>query len=273
LQEALIIPQKPLSAFIDCLWFQEGFSPTHARERVLPDGYTEIIINLHEDRLDVGDDDPKADFVTSSGSLMYGPRSKPFIISRLRPTAILGIHFRPGGLSPFLKLPVEELHNQTVPLEMIWGQHSHDLRERLLNAPSLPYRFQVVEEFLNARLRPTFTPHPAVTYTLHALRLPSNITKIGDIADHLGISSRRLSQVFREQVGMTPKAFHRLQRFQRVLRVVDRTHDIDWTALALSCGYFDQAHFIHDFKSFCGITPVEYYQQAGRRSGHVPVSS
>ena len=86
-----------------------------------------------------------------------------------------------------------------------------------------------------------------------------------------GISKRRFEQVFNEQVGLTPKLFCRIRRFQRVLQLINEQNDIDWTDVALSCGYFDQSHFIHDFQSFSGINPTEYVTRGSRYVNHVPM--
>ena len=240
---------------------------------MLPDGYAEIIINLYEDRLDVCGEAPNSKFVKSSGSLLYGPRTRPFTINTSRPTTILGIHFRPGGLSPFLNLPVAELHNRIVPLEIIWGHDSRILRERLLQAQTLEPRFQIIERYLITKLHTSFVPHPAVIFTLNQLKFPAPGARIGLIVEQLGISSRHFSHIFGQQVGMTPKMYHRLRRFQTILNHIDCDWitDINWGDLALSYGFFDQAHFIHDFKTFSSLTPNNYYEQLERRPGHVPV--
>ena len=75
-------------------------------------------------------------------------------------------------------------------------------------------------------------------------------------------NSRRFIQIFRDEVGLTPKLLCRVLRFQEVINTIEKRDAVDWVDIALSCGYFDQAHFIHDFRSFAGITPTGY--QAGK---------
>jgi AraC-like DNA-binding protein len=270
LHQALVIPREPLAAHIAGLWFQESLLSLHARERVLPDGCCELIINLQEDRLDIERGEKSGDFEVVSGSLLYGPHTRPFIINRSRPTSILGVHFHPGGLFPFINMPTDSLHNQVVTLEAIWGVQGRDLRERLLEAFSLGERFRLIERFLLEKWQLSYTSHTAVMWSLNLLRTAPH-QKIKNVVEQSGLSERRFSQIFREQVGMPSKRYQRLQRFQAALHMIDQKEQVDWADLAASCGYFDQAHFVHDFRSFSGFTPSGYHQHVGRRPGHVPL--
>lgn len=267
------VPQPPLSNFIACLWFQEDYLPPHSRERVLPDGSVEIVINLREDRLAIAGANGKSSFEQGCGSLVYGPRTEIFLIDTTAATSILGVHFKSGGAFPFFRIPADEIHNCIFPLNLFWGSQTEDLRDRLMNTQSVIEKFYLFEAFLKTQLIRHPSRHPAVDYALCRLQSPLSTGKIADIVEQCGVSSRRLSQVFREQVGMTPKAFYRLQRFQIALQIINRGEDISWIDIALSCGYFDQSHFVHDFKVFSGLTPVEYQLQTGKRPGHVPITA
>jgi len=110
--------------------------------------------------------------------------------------------------------------------------------------------------------------HPAVAYGLERFQQGS---RVDAVAGQIGLSSRRFAELFRREVGLTPKVFFRVRRFQRVLETVHRTRDVDWCRVALDCGYYDQAHFIHDFRTFSGLTPGEYYAAATPHLNHVPL--
>ena len=92
-----------------------------------------------------------------------------------------------------------------------------------------------------------------------------------DLADHIGISSRRFIQLFSNEVGLTPKLFSRVRRFQQVLQQIRSGTEFSWVDMAASCGYFDQVHFIHDFKEFSGINPTAYLAQKTDHLNHVPI--
>ena len=95
---------------------------------------------------------------------------------------------------------------------------------------------------------------------------------ISGVIDRIGLSQRRFIELFRDQIGLTPKAFCRVRRFQRVLESVHRKPAVDWAQVALDGGYYDQAHFIHDFQNFSGMTPAMYLARATEHLNHVPMA-
>jgi 4a-hydroxytetrahydrobiopterin dehydratase len=112
-------------------------------------------------------------------------------------------------------------------------------------------------------------PHPAVAYALRALQHGSHVPEIATITEQLGISARHFSQLFRRQVGLTPKRFSRVRRFQAVLEQIHTVKDVHWADLALTCGYCDQAHFGHDFRAFAGLTPSDYRARQTDHRNHL----
>ena len=84
------------------------------------------------------------------------------------------------------------------------------------------------------------------------------------MTDAVGLSAKRFIERFKIEVGLTPKRYCRVRRFQQALMLSNRGRNVDWTRVSMDCGYFDQAHFIHDFRSFAGITPTVY--QSARAS-------
>ena len=265
------LPGPPVSNFVEMLWYYEGYVVPHAKERVLPDGSMQLIINLAEDRLGVFDSrDPRVRR-TLSGCLVSGARSEFVVIDTSCQKSIMGAAFKRGGGFPFFHLPASELHNEQVSLDALWGSRAGELRERLLEAQTPDARFQILERALLAQAG-TFSRHPAVAFALSEFgRVPHNRT-VGDVTDQIGLSQRRFIQVFRDEVGLTPKLFCRIRRFQEALQVIRRQNVINWAGVASDCGYFDQAHFIHDFQAFSGINPTTYAANMGEFANHVAIA-
>jgi AraC-like DNA-binding protein len=94
---------------------------------------------------------------------------------------------------------------------------------------------------------------------------------ISDMTEQIGLSSRHFIQIFSQEVGLTPRLFCRVQRFQEVLRQIGKAQQVGWTNIALTCGYFDQSHFIHDFQAFSGLNPTTYLLQRSEHPNHVPI--
>ncbi len=263
-------PGPPLSQFVELFWYYEGITRPHAKERLLPDGSTELVINLRENCCRVYDRNHPGEFQSFPGAIVCGPHSNFFVIDTAGQAEVIGIHFKPGGAFPFFKLPADELHNLHVGLDDLWGPRAAELRERVLAAPTPNARIEVMERFLTAQAFRGFERHPAVGFALQAFQKPQ-LPLVGAVTDRIGLSSRRFIQVFSQEVGLAPKLFCRVRRFQQVVRMVHCGLDVDWAEIALSCGYFDQAHFIHDFKAFSGLSPSAYAALATEHRNHVPI--
>jgi AraC-like DNA-binding protein len=252
------VPAPPLDRFIACIWCCESEPRPFALERILPHGTAQLIINLKEDQ--TRSYHPETGAMTgSSGSAISGIATRFCVIDTAEQECAAGVSFRPGGTVPFFATPAYELRDADVPLEFAWSRaRTVRLREQLLSAASPAARLDVLERAMAEAFRaPAFDP--AVAFAVSALPRSADIARL---ADTVGLSSKRLAERFKLAVGVSPKVYGRLLRFQRALQCAEGGRTVDWTRIALDCGYYDQAHFIHDFRSFAGITPTGY--DAGR---------
>ncbi len=265
-------PGKPTGDFVERFW-QISDSPSHRQERIVPSGTLELVVNLREDEFRIYDPEHPEVCQRYSGAIVSGAYQRAFIIDAKQHASVVGIHFKPGGAFPFLGTGPEELTDRHADLESLWGTVAADLRERLCEAASPAERFQLLEEALTARLTQPRESHYAVRFGLSVLTGSDANLKIREIARRVELSQRRFIQVFTKEVGLTPKLFYRLQRFQRVVASLKRIPAPDWAELAFECGYFDQSHFINDFRGFSGLRPSEFISQRGPRvmENHVPV--
>jgi AraC-like DNA-binding protein len=266
-------PSAPLNHFISMMWFGDDYIAPHRLERVLPNGDMALIINLWENRTRVYNADDPRKFNTFEGSIVVGAYSAFTVIDTDEQRATAGVAFRPGGAFPFLGLPAGELQDSNASLSDLWGHRAAaDLREQLLAARSPRSKFKILEQTflrrLNAPVEPT---HPAVSFAVENFRhRPTR--PISTVTEQIGLSDRHFIQLFSQHVGLTPKLFCRVQRFQKVLSnlsALTAGSVIDWPQIALTCGYFDQAHFIHDFRAFSGINPTTYVANKTQFQNHV----
>lgn len=252
------VPRPPLSIFVEHLWLLSD-APTHSLERIFPSGTLELVINLNEDEIRIhngASDGPCARF---SGVVVSGAYGRPFVIDTADQALTMGVHFRPGGAAPFLAAPADELRDAHVDVRNFWGPAAADLRERLCGALTHPQRFRLLEDALIRRAPHAPSGHPAIGFAIGALQRGA---RVQEVAREVGISHRRLIEVFAREVGMTPKLFSRVSRFQSVLLRARRPSGGDWGQLALECGYFDQSHLIRDFLAFSGFSPTTYLARA-----------
>jgi len=265
------IPAPPLSEFVELLWLYEGYQQPHSKERLLPDGSMELVINLNDDLTRVYDPHDTEKLRTLRGSVVVGAHSEFFVIDTAEQHSVVGVHFKPGGAFPFLGLPASELRNALVSLEDLWGGLAGELRERLLEAGRPQAKLRVLEQVLLARAAARLERHPAVAFALHQFHGLPHTRTIAEVTGQIGLSAKRFIQVFSGEVGLTPKLFCRVRRFQRVLRHIGAGRPVEWAAVAVDCGYFDQAHFIRDFRAFSGINPTAYISQRTEHLNHVPL--
>jgi AraC-like DNA-binding protein len=262
-------PLGTLARWVACFWFWEGAPQPHGQEQRMPNGEASIVFNLREEPIRLYDSENRARFESYGAAVFTGPRTRPFVIDTSQQERVFGIQFRPGGSWPFFAPPVSEFANLSISLNDLWRGGAGELREQLLAAREPATMFAVAEQCLLRAMRRDEGMHPAVGYALQ--RLAWDSSTLLEVSKAIGLSQRRFSEVFRHQVGLSPKAFHRLSRFQRVLAQVHGQTAVNWTAVAHECGYYDQPHFNHDFREFSGFSPGDYLTRATEHRNHVPL--
>jgi AraC-like DNA-binding protein len=240
-----LITSRPLSDFVALLWLAEDYVQPHAAERLLPTGAMDLVMSLDDSG--------------SVGDVVSGAHSRFTILDTSRPLTLIGVRFKPGGGFPFFGPPAGELQDLHVPLDALWGREAQLLRERLLEAHTPAAKFCVLQDCLQERLRHGPARDPVVEYAIGTLKHPG--TTVARVVERVGLSPRRFIARFRDEVGLTPKVFCRIHRFRRVIGALESRQKIDWATIALDCGYFDQAHFIHDFGEFAGVSPSAYLRE------------
>lgn len=266
-------PRVELREFVDRLWFYEGLSPAHRLERVLPDGTFELCINLRAEPRHVYERKDHQPVASYRQAWFSGAHRQHIVIDTGRDSSMVGAHFKVGGAARVLGMPAGELLDQVVELDALGGLAHANLRDALLEAPTPAAKFSVLEDFLLRQARRNDTRNPAMRHAVSRLTNAPNTASISAVATELGISHKHLIERFRDEVGLTPKRFCRIQRFQEVLRAIEARRGVEWADLACSCGYFDQAHFIHEFREFSGLNPSAYLVQRGEYLNFVPVGN
>jgi AraC-like DNA-binding protein len=253
------VPRPPLCDFVEYLWLLSD-APAHAKERIVPSGTLELVINLREDAIRIYDRTRTDECKTFPGMVVSGAYSDFFVIDTAEHALMMGVHFKPGGAFPFLRVRVEELSDRHVEVQSLWGIRARELREQLCAALTHEHRFRLLETALLERARGPLKHRGAVQVALD--RFENEGARIGDVAASVGLSHRHFIELFRAEVGMTPKTFCRVRRFQRALTMVRRSQSPDWAKLATRCGYFDQSHLIREFLAFSGFAPSEFVRRA-----------
>ncbi|RKG76814.1 helix-turn-helix domain-containing protein [Corallococcus terminator] len=252
-----LVPRSDLSRFIQrarILWR----GPSGDAYVRLPDGTVELVIRVTSGACDVHALGPREHVQHKSPSEV--------------PPDTLALQFKPGGAYPFFGLPMSELAHRSLSIDTLWGRSDGErLRASLVNAPTAQARLRTLEAALVDRLHRDDVYEPAAAYLVRrGIRLLSEaieIPRVSELARTLGVSERHLRRAFDDVLGMGPKAFARLVRFQRALQAsTARGARPDWGAIATGVGYYDQAHLIADFRAVTGTTPGAWLRGSTRIS-------
>jgi AraC-like DNA-binding protein len=269
---AVHYPAAPLSSHVEMLWFGSREALPHSRERGLPSGRADIVIPLLQD------DVLRFDGVDSlvprrlRGAVVSGAHDRFVVRGTGGASSVIGVHFRPGGAAAFFSGSLRQLCNQTVLLEDLWGPAACELRDRLQAAPQIQQKFRVLEETLLSRLLAAQPIDAMVMRTLHALAQDPSVARIGDLQRAADCSPRPFIRRFEAAVGLTPKCYARVLRFNALLSRLVRVGPRDWAQLAVDGGYFDQSHLIHEFNRLTGLTPSAYVPVASDQPMHVAIT-
>jgi AraC-like DNA-binding protein len=260
-------PSPALRPFVASIWYYEG-EYTHARERILPTGTMALLVNLAEDELRTYQGEGYATVERTRGAALCGAYDRHFAIDTAEQRSILGVSFHPGGTLPFFREPASAVRDLHVPIEALWSDGA-GLRARLLDARSDDDRLRAVETVLREHVVRPLEPDEAMAFAVTALERGASVA---DVRDRLGATPARFIARFAHAVGLTPKRFARLRRFQRVLHALDGGAEIDWADVAAAGGFADQSHLVNEFRAFAGLTPTEYRPREPGEPNHVPLS-
>ncbi|MCB0617236.1 MAG: helix-turn-helix transcriptional regulator [Saprospiraceae bacterium] len=265
------IPPPPLGQVVDSITYHEGYSPAHAIERFLPDGSVDLVIDLTEEPKHIYDNQTLEQKQACRKAWVSGMRRHFISIDAGQNSSMLVVRLRPGAAWNLLQLPLAELTDQVVEAELLFGAAIVDLREQLLAAVDPPQKLAIAGHWLWDRLRNGREAPPVVGFAVQRLLADPTQQAIEELARKTGCSQKHLIQLFQTYVGLSPKYYQRLLRFQLVLEELQSSFACQWTRIAHDCGYYDQAHFINEFRRFSGFRPTEYLQEKEELAHYVPV--
>ena len=200
-------------------------------------------------------------------AIVVGARRSFEVIATQDLAEIAGIVIEPGGFAGLFRERADLIFERSVAVADLWRAFQLD---PILEAQGPADKLNALERLLQRTVQEPAKRSDLLDRALRFLESPN--TSVRQCANYEGVSERRLSQVFREQVGMSPKVWCRIRRFQMAVTSLHQGTDVRWADLAIRCGYYDQAHFINDFRAFSGINPTTYSTLRGRWQNHVRVT-
>lgn len=249
-------PHPDLAALVKCHWTLEvPASPDTQKQRIIPDGCMEMFFILGDDVKRFTSEDQ---FIIQPRAMVVGQITKPFFIQPVGYVNTFAIRFYPYGFANFIQVPIIELADKETSLNELFGKNASQLENQIIHANSTQERIELVEQFLLNKLADQVTIDSIVKSTIDALLKTSGNASITSILSKEPSKKRSLERKFSKQVGMSPKQLGKVIRLQAALKTMLHKQADNLTQVAYESEYYDQAHFIKDFKAFTGINPKEY---------------
>lgn len=265
------IPCFPLNQFVESFVYYKDYFPAHSVDRYLPDGNVTVIIDLTDYPKFIYDNHTLKEIQACKNVWFSGIRNNCITIPSGRDSEMFIINFHKGKAYPFVEMPLNELTDYVVDGELVMTNEILNIREALLGLQSPAQKFIFVENYLLKIFGNKLQTNPFVDFAVtRILQMPHQAT-IENISQKVGYSQKHLIELFKKHVGLTPKSFLKVIRFQKVIAEIEHNQNINWTNIAYESGYFDQAHFINDFKNFSGYTPGQYLQLKSPFLNYIPV--
>lgn len=262
-------PVPRLRPFVRRLWLSDRRTSqirVAARENVLPTGDMHLVFRLTDDPVRLFSPDNATSALDFGHAVIGGPRTMYYTKDALQPALSVGAQLKPGAAEALFGVAANEFADRHVRLADLWGRSASRIRDRLMEARDPEQQLLLLESVLSGRLPAIAALHPAVAGALQHFGTSGSVR---EAVRQSGYSHRGFVALFRRAVGLGPKVYTRIMRFQRVLaeyRTRD-THAVSWADLALCTGYSDQAHFNREFREFAGVTP-EFYRRAAPDAPH-----
>jgi AraC-like DNA-binding protein len=224
--------------------------------RELPHGEGVLIINLGEDSFVTGGDRRELTLRPGMG-FVAGPHLRPALSRSTGNQTGIQIRLPLDGLRRLIDAPMTEIMNQVVPLDVFFGAEGRALGRTLCEASTSEAQVQILDSALEHRLESTGKLDRRQLGALELLRDRPDLD-IADVARHVGWSRKHLANRIRDAVGVGPRTFRRLLRFQQLIQLAGGISKPDWATVALDAGYYDQSHLIRDFRDFADMSPTEF---------------
>ncbi len=256
-------PAPYLRKYVKCFWTleQQTAAIQNAPEAVLPDGCAELIFNL-SDRFRRHFFDGASELQPQT--IVVGQMRRGVTIEPSGEVSLFGIRFQPAGAFPFFDLPQALLTDKIEALDSVWGKGGKIIEEKINDAPTFKTRIAVIEEIFTTKLAECRSPIALASEASQIILKCAGAVSIEKLSNKLGVGWRRLEREFRQKVGVSPKFLCRAARLQNVLGTLKNPGEKNLLDVALAAGFYDQSHFVHEFKEFSGKSPRAFFEHERR---------
>ncbi|KMQ65143.1 AraC family transcriptional regulator [Chryseobacterium angstadtii] len=249
-------PDPELASLIKCYWILENPKENIPQQQtIVPDGCMEMIFHYGDLYKQYMSDDQA---VVQPRSCVFGQLTQPLVIEPTGITGIFSVRFQYEGFVPFATIPIKEMDDKAVSLDQLFGEDGIQLEKEVLECRTAEEKIKTVEDFLRKKLDDKAIDR-VVQSTIDTILTAGGQIPINELSRQTNINRRQLERKFSSAVGLSPKQLSKTIRLQAALKLLLNNEFTSFTDLAHETAYYDQAHFIKDFKDFTGLTPKEFY--------------
>ncbi|MES2728329.1 MAG: helix-turn-helix transcriptional regulator [Bacteroidota bacterium] len=250
-------PHNDLADFVKCYWTLEAPKETKpTKQKIVPDGCMEMIFNDGDLFKQYITDET---FVVQPRCFVFGQITTSLAIEPTGVTGIFAVRFLPDGFMPFATLPISAMENRAVPLHELFGDSGTQLEQNILKAVTHTDRIAIIESFLLQQLITPAAIDRVAKLSVEVIMQLNGRLSVEELSNHIQINRRQLERKFASVIGLSPKQLAKIIRLQAALKILANKQFTSLTSLAHESSYYDQAHFIKDFKEFTGLSPKQFY--------------
>ncbi|HAS45492.1 MAG TPA: AraC family transcriptional regulator [Microscillaceae bacterium] len=250
-------PHNDLKAFVKCYWTLESLKDkTPDKNTIVPDGTIKMIFHYGDFYRHYPEG---GNSYLLPKCFVVGQLTRPFVVEPTGKTGTFFVRFHPNGFLPFASLPIKQMENSTIPLEELFGKEGLAIEQEILNADSTAMRIKLIETFLFNQLTDYQNIDYIVKSIVDTILTANGQLTVNQLSQQNNINRRQLVRKFSSIIGLGPKQLSKTIRLQTALKSLLTQQKTSLTALAYENEFYDQAHFIKDFKEFTGLTPKEFY--------------
>lgn len=250
-------PNIELTEFVKRYWTLDGEKEnTPLINTIVPDGTMKLIFHYGDT---YKHHSKNGEITVLPKCFLIGQLTQPYVIEPIGVTGSFVVQFKPNGFLPFATIPIKEMENKAVQLDELFGAEGTELGKEILNAKSTTERIQIIETFLLNLLANKKTIDSVVKSTIETIFNANGKFSVIEFSKSKNISRQQLARKFSSTIGLSPKQLAKTIRIQATLKTLLNKEHKSLTDLAYENEYFDQAHFIKEFKEFTGLTPKEFF--------------
>lgn len=268
LKVEIYIPQYPLRYFVRSVIWYAGYSGDTGYEQLLPDGHAQLIITIDDsERVLMNAGTPE----TMGAAWFAGVQTEPVIYQSEQNASTLGIQFEAGGVAALTGIPASEFSNRMVDASAILrGSIVFEFREKLQSCIRPCDIFRVTDDFLTKNI---IDQSDNAFLSFAVSKLCHENLSLPQVTGMTGYSQKHFIHLFKKKTGISPKKYQRLYRFNKALEMMQTSESLSYSDISFNCNFYDQAHFIRDFRSFSGFSPGEYVQHRRIYPHVIPLDS